>query len=123
MKQRNPLPMKEKTLLRIALICSVIGVALLFIFSESAEINEKSISDISSGDIGEYVKIKGEVTKALSKEGVIIITIQQPSQINVVLFRKEPLEISEGDFVEVIGKIDDYKGKAEIIGDKIRVVS
>jgi len=115
--------MKESTLLKIALICSVIGVALLFIFSESAEINEKPIGEIDMTNIGEYVKINGAVTNVVDKENVMILTIEQPSKINVVLFKKKPVELKQGNYIEVIGKIDDYEGKPEIIGDKIRVIS
>ena len=49
--------MKEKTLLRIALICSVVGITLLFFVSKNIEIDEKAIDKINMDNIGEYVKI------------------------------------------------------------------
>jgi len=115
--------MKEKTLLKIALMCSVAGIVLLFLFSENIEIDEKAIDKINMGSIGEYVKIKGTISKLIDTESVMILTIQQPSQITVVLFKKRPIELREGNYVEIIGKIEDYKGKTEIIADKIRVIS
>ena len=115
--------MKENTLLKIALVCSIIGIALLFIVSQSIGVDEKSIGQIDMASIGEYVKINGAVTNVVDKENVMILTIEQPSKINVVLFKKKPVELREGNYVEVIGKIDDYEGKPELIGDKVRVIS
>lgn len=115
--------MKEKTLLKIALLCSVVGIVLLFLVSENIEIDEKAIDKINMDNIGDYVKIKGQLSKIIDTESVMILTIQQPSQITVVLFKKRPIELREGNYVEVIGKIEDYEGKTEIIADKIRVIS
>lgn len=115
--------MKEKTLLRIALLCSVTGIALLFIISENIEIDEKAIDKINMDNIGDYVKIKGTVAKIIETEEVMILNIEQPAQITVFLFKNKPVTLNEGNYIEVIGKIEDYEGKTEIIADKIRVIS
>lgn len=115
--------MKEKTLLRIALLCSIIGIALLFIISENIEIDEKDINKINMDNIGDYVKIKGTIKQLIETEEVMILIIEQPSEITVFLFKNKQIPLAEGNYIEVIGKIEDYKGETEVIADKIRVIS
>ena len=43
--------------------------------------------------------------------------------VNVVLFTDEDnLKLNSGDNVEVIGKVQEYNGKDEIVAQKIRVI-
>jgi len=53
-----------------------------------------------------------------------IMEITQPQEITVVLFKNEnrTMPIQEGNQVEVIGRVDEYEGKLEIIADRLRVV-
>ena len=67
--------MKEKTLLKIALICSVVGIALLYIISENIKIDESTIDKITKGDIGESVKIKGVLSKVSSADNAVFLEI------------------------------------------------
>jgi len=115
--------MKEKLLLRIALLCAIMGVVLLFIVSENIEIDEKDINKINMDSIGEYVKIKGTINQLIETEEVMILNIEQPSEITVFLFKNKQIHLAEGNYIEVIGKIEDYKGETEIIADKIRVIN
>jgi len=39
--------MEEKSLLRLALICSLVGIIALFFISERIEIKEKNINEIN----------------------------------------------------------------------------
>ena len=54
----------------------------------------------------------------------MLITIEQPQDITVVLFKSknESIVINKGSNIEVIGKVDEYKGELEIIGNKVRVI-
>jgi len=56
--------MEEKSLLRLALICSLVGIIALFFISENIEIKEKNIDEINKDNIGEDVRIKGIVSKS-----------------------------------------------------------
>ena len=68
------------------------------------------------------MKILGRVTRFTETENVYFIEIQQPSTIDVLIFKNEPLSLTEGDNIEIIGKIDEYEGEMEIIGNRIRVI-
>jgi DNA/RNA endonuclease YhcR with UshA esterase domain len=54
---------------------------------------------------------------------VIFIDVLHESPVTVVLFTDEDMELNEGEKIEVIGEVQDYKGKNEIIARKIRVIS
>ena len=114
--------MKETTLLKIALICSLVGLAILYFFSTKIEIKDYNPNKLNK-DIGEDVKLKGIITKLTDKGNVVFIEINQQSPITVVLFTDEDnLKLKSGDDVEVIGRVQEYNRKNEIIAQTIRVV-
>jgi len=110
-------------LLKIALICSLLGLIILYIVAENISIDEKTIDKINKDDFGSDVKIKGAVNKIIDLENVMIVEITQPTNMPVVLFKEEDINLSEGDYIEVIGEIDEYNGELEVIGHRVRVIS
>jgi len=112
--------MKEQTVLKIALVCALAGVVILYFVSDNITIDEKAIDKINTENVGDNVKIFGRVEKVSNLENVAFLEISQPSSITVIVFGN--LNASAGDNVEVIGKIDEYNGKLEVIGQRIRVV-
>ena len=61
--------MKEKTLLRIAFICSLIGLGILYFSTEKIELNELSIEKIKATDLTLSNQL-GEVTQGRTLEVV-----------------------------------------------------
>ena|SRR3989338_6918391 len=116
--------MKEKTLLKTALITSLIGLIALYIISSNLEINETSIQKITLENKDDFIKLNGFVTKVVNAEKVSILEITQPQKITVVLFKNKNknISISEGSEVEIFGRVDEYEGNMEIIAERIRVV-
>ena len=116
--------MQEKTLLKIALILSLLGLLILYLISDNIEINEKNIEKITLDNKDEFVKLRGIVNKVIDTERVTIMEIMQPQEITVVLFKNEnkTMSIQKGNEVEIFGKVDEYEGKLEIIADRLRVV-
>ncbi|MBW2993092.1 hypothetical protein KY317_00790 [Candidatus Woesearchaeota archaeon] len=113
--------MKEKTLLKTALICSIAGIIFLFFISEIIEIPEKQINEITEKD--ENVRIKGIVNRITEKEKVAYIEIIQPEEISVVIFKeKGNIELKEGEYVEVTGKTEEYKKEIQIIGNVVKKI-
>ncbi|MBW2976576.1 exodeoxyribonuclease VII large subunit [Candidatus Woesearchaeota archaeon] len=115
--------MKEKTLLKIALICSLSGLLILFLISNNLEIKEKNIEKITLDNKDEFVKLTGTVSNIIDTEKVAIIEIVQPQKITVVMFKNENITvpIQKGSEVEVIGKVDEYEGQLEIIAERVRI--
>lgn len=116
--------MKEKSLLKVALICSLVGILILFIVSQNISVEEKTIGRITIEDMDKKVKIKGFVEKVVDTEKVGIINVVQPQDIDVVLFKEgnETIDIKKDDFIEVIGKVEEYKGELEVIGQRVRII-
>ncbi len=110
--------MEEKTLLKIAIICALAGIFILYLISDNIEVSESSIGKIEGEQIGNDVKVKGVVKDVFNGEKISIITVTQPSDMKVILF--ENVSIAEGDYIEVIGGIDEYEGEMEVIGDRVR---
>lgn len=108
--------MKDSTLLKFALICSVIGVIALFFILQTTELEETNISDLDDG----VVRIRGFVEKVANKGNLTLITISKKELVNAVIF--ESVEIQEGLFVDLTGQVMDYNGEKEIIIDKLVVI-
>lgn len=116
--------MKEKTLLKIALIVAVLGTSVLFFASSNLEVDEKTIDKINKDNLDENVKINGVVSRITELNSTTFIEITQPSSIDVVVFKDKQgnLSIKEGSRIEIMGKIEEYEGNLEIIAYRIRVV-
>ncbi len=114
--------MKETTLLKIALICSLVGLAVLYFISTKIEPTDFSASGLSQ-NVGEDVRLKGLVKNIDDKGSVVFIEVEQQSPVTVVLFAEgSELKLNSGDNIEVFGKVQEYKGKNEIVAQKIMVI-
>ena len=114
--------MQEKSLLKLALICAIIGLVVLFIFSKNMEISETNIEKITLEQAGNYVKVLGRIKQVTDTEKVMILTITQPKDIQVVLFKDNDISLEEGQYIEILGKIEEYRGKPEIIANRVRLI-
>ncbi|MBW3003481.1 hypothetical protein KY328_05970 [Candidatus Woesearchaeota archaeon] len=110
--------MLEKTLLKIALVITVIGIASLFLISEKLEINENIIS---IDNIGKDVKVTGLVTRISDTDNVMFLEISKPEKITACIFKNrfQSININESDIITVEGEIEEYEGKLELIVNRI----
>jgi len=114
---------KEKILLKIALIAAVVGIVILYLISGQISIDEETIEKINKDNIGEDVKLLGKVENVVETDSVFFIDLVQPSSISVLVFKNNKnLSLLDGREVEIIGSIDEYNGEIEVIADRIRVV-
>ena len=116
--------MKEKTLLKIALICSLVGLAALFLASRNFDVRDYGNSPTQlNRNLGEEVKLKGTVDRITKKNDVIFIQVNQNNPVSVVLFKGNgALDLNQGDYIEILGTVRDYRGKNEIVADSIRLL-
>ena len=97
---------------------------VLFLLSNTISVTEKTIDKINKENLDEVVKVKGSITKLINTDKVMIIEVTQPQNINIVLFKdKNKINLQEGDYIEVIGRIEEYNGEMEVIGSRVRVIS
>jgi len=114
--------MKETTLLKIALICSLTGLLVLYFISTKIDVKDYK-PNLLNKNAGEDVKLNGIVTKISDVGNVVFIEVSQQSIVDVILFGNgSSLNLKNGDNVEVIGKVQEYNGKNEVIAQKIRVI-
>ncbi len=114
--------MKETTLLKIALICSLLGLVILYFISAKIEIKDYKPNKLSQ-NVGDDVRLIGTIAKITGKGDVIFVEVNQQNPVTVVLFTdSNNLKLNNGDNIEVVGKVQEYNGKPEIIANKVRVV-
>ncbi len=113
----------ENTLLKIALACSLLGLLVLYFSSTNIDVKEYK-PRILNKNVGDDIKLEGIITKIADKGDVIYIEVSQQYPTTIVLFAdNNNLKLNNGDTIEIIGKVQEYKGKNEIIAQKIRVLS
>ena len=112
--------MDNRILSKICLTVSLLGILLLFVYSETISVKTKNISEITKKDIDKFIKTQGQVTRVTDLPGLLIFNIKdQTSQIPVIVFKEEKINIKQNDFLEIEGKITEYKGELEIVAEKI----
>ncbi|MAG78686.1 hypothetical protein CL616_04965 [archaeon] len=113
--------MEEKTLLRIALITSFLGIFSLFFLCEFMEMDLTKISEIDELLLDKKVKVEGEVSNVKETSSMLLFDIKDESgKIKVVVFSDKKIDLDE--FVSVEGKVMEYEGEMEISAEKIEYV-
>lgn len=115
--------MHDKTLLKIALLGSVIGVVLLFFISSQLSVGEQVISQLDELPEGKEVEVTGVVLRVSDTEKVMFLEIAEEKieDVTVVLFKDGKVDVKEGDVVTIVGSLEEYQGKKEIIGNRVEV--
>jgi exonuclease VII large subunit len=115
-------------LLKLALICAVIGLAGLWVLTTLGLSEITAIKDISPDNLDSTVNVCGNITyKFVSNTGHVFMKIYDGSgSINVVIFNTSVNKFDIPDLnqsVCIIGRIDIYKDELEIIPFKIYSLS
>lgn len=109
----------KKTLLRISIIFSIIGLLLIYISSISIEPEFVKIGDISKEDLGEHIKIRGKIIEETISDGTLFLQLKNNSnEISVVKFNYKGAKLNKTSVV-VSGKVNLYESKLEIIAERI----
>ncbi|MAG08640.1 hypothetical protein CMO89_04150 [Candidatus Woesearchaeota archaeon] len=90
------------------------------------DIKEISLDELNNEEIGNKVKVLGKVSRITELDKVTFLDVSQPVTTKIVIFREkekdEALDLEQDDYIEIIGKVEDYEGEMEIIADRIRIV-
>ncbi|MBT3394875.1 hypothetical protein HOA59_01610 [archaeon] len=114
--------MEEKTLLKLSIICTIVGIFLIMFISERVDISESNISDISKKDIDKKIKVKGEVYSVTNTPGLLILGLKDTTgNITIIAFKEEDIELKKGSIIEVYGTIMEYKNMLEIEAELIKL--
>ncbi len=108
--------MKEKDLLKVSLVFSLIGILIIFFLTNTLEVKKYDIGSLSKDNLDDSVKVKGFVSSFIETPGLYIITLKDDTgKIPVIIFKDEELPLREGLELEIIGDIVEYQDKIEII--------
>jgi len=120
----DEIEMKEKTMFKIAAVCSLTGLAILFFISESISVKEVKIGELSDKDIGKEVRIIGRIVKARDTDKTLFLEVgqQKIETVSVVLFKEGDIKLKEGDYIELIGELDKYAGEYSIIANAVKII-
>jgi len=106
---------------KAAFITAILGVIILIFLSENLEPKLMSIDKITSKDIDNYVKIQGNVISIKQYASSALIKVNDSTgSIYTVFFGNA--NISKG-FVEITGKVTEYKGILELEIQRINSLS
>jgi len=111
---------KEKDLLKVSLIFSLIGILILFFLTYTLKVNLYEINSLSKDNLDDIVRVKGVVESFTETPGLYLVNLKDNTgKITVVVFKDEKLELQEGLEIEVIGQVVEYQNKLEIIAKEI----
>ncbi len=111
--------MEEKTISKVALITTIIGLLLLFFLSENS--TSTITETIKDSAPQEKVNIEGLVTKVVNKNGAYFLDLDatRKEKMNIIVFPSEELFLKEGNIIALQGVVQEYKGEREVIASKI----
>ncbi len=110
--------MNETKLLRICLGIAALGIVSLFFLSHNLEAKEIEISLITPDYVGQTISVSGTVSKISLGDGMTFITLEDDGELFPVVFFQEISDVFSGDKISVSGKVQEYKGRLQIVGEK-----
>ncbi|MFH1065929.1 MAG: OB-fold nucleic acid binding domain-containing protein [Nanoarchaeota archaeon] len=121
--------MNEKMLFKLALICSLVGLAGVVAASLMIKTDVSSIASLAEMKEGTYVKITGNIINIRQTEKAAFLDVEdETGEITIVAFadntgfiQKEviPPFLDKGSSVSIEGKTSIYNGMPEILAEKI----
>ena len=82
--------MKDNTLLKISLCCTLLGILLILFIVEISEIPESNISNLTTADLGKKVSVSGEIARVTETPGLLILDlVDSTGKITVIIFKED----------------------------------
>jgi len=114
--------MDDRTLVKISLAWSLIGVFVLIFIASYAEPEQIEIKNLENY-VGKTVLIRGEVVGMSARESASFMGISDDSGNTTAVAFEKITNISIGNIVAVKGKVQLYKGEPELIASEIICIS
>ncbi len=115
--------MEEKTLFKVALSLSLIGILIILIIAEQDTVRTKDIAIIKTLQLETKVKIKGTITKITDTPTLLILEIKdQTDKIKSIVYKEEEIDIQKSNMVEIIGTLKEYQNELEIEVSQIKIL-
>jgi len=115
--------MEQETISRIALLASVLGLAMLVVMADLFEPRPVKISEIDETLAGWPVKVNAKIHSYYEKDNVAFLQLYDGTgKIKAVLFRpseEQRQAIGKNKFASFEGKIKIYREELEIVVEGI----
>ena len=106
-------------LLKFALITTFLGIIALIFLSQSLILPLTAISEIDNSKLDSFVRIQGKIISVKNYENMALLKISDETA-NITVIARNKLNISKNDWMDVIGKVVEYKGMLEIEAEQIK---
>ena len=114
--------MKQERIAFVALLASVTGIVLLFTAAEAIEPKEISIWEIGTENEGLQAKVNAKIESFSQRNGIAFMQLYDGTgRIKAVAFQAEKFpELEKGIIASIEGKVQIYKGKLELVVEKVK---
>ena len=111
--------MQERTLIKISLIVTIVGLTFLFVYGQTLDLEFSP--DLETRPTSEKVAMKGTVKNLKVTDKAVFFELEGEKivQTDVILLADSSIYLREGDQVELTGQVEEYKGQKELIAEKI----
>ncbi|MDD5177657.1 MAG: OB-fold nucleic acid binding domain-containing protein [Candidatus Nanoarchaeia archaeon] len=110
----------ESKIIKLSLVCSILGLFLLLIISESISLRNSDISSINSSKLENKIKVKGVIKRVTNKDTVSIINLEDlTGNITVVAFQPK-YKFLKQETIEVEGIVKDNYDQIQLEALKIK---
>ena len=122
--------MRERSLRKVAIVCFLAGMVMLFIVSKNLELESEptDIGSITIDDLNRVVRVCGRVTEKFVSGGHVFLKVRDDTGgIETAVFNNtaenlkrygvDVYDILEGDELCVRGEVDEWKREIEIVAD------
>ncbi len=112
--------MKKKQLYKISIFLSVIGLTLMYASSLYLEPKTVDVKEIDRSQTGEVLEVKGTAVNVTNTGSNLFMDLKDSTGSIMVVDFDSKSSISDGDSLSVIGSVELYEGKLEIIAREIK---
>lgn len=112
----------ERLLVKVSLICAIVGIGVLVVVAESSSGRVVQIGEVGEGVVGERVVVTGEVVWVRELPSLHLFLVKDGSgEVKVVAYRSELVEVRKGQRVKVEGVVSEYKGEVQVEAKRVWV--
>ena len=127
--------MREKSLRKVAIVCFLVGMTMLFLVSKNLELESepRDIGSITIDDLNKVVRVCGRVTEKFVSDGshVFLGIRDETGGIKAVIFndtvenlgryRIDVYDILEGDELCLRGEVSEWDKEIEIVANWVEI--
>lgn len=114
--------LQQEHITKIALLIAITGITAVLILTQHTEANQIKIKDINKNMEGQTVKINAKILTVKQARQILILKIYDGTgKIDAVRFgQTQSQSLQKNSFASFEGKIKTYKGKLQIVIEKVR---